>query len=186
MAERTDRGRLFQRDGAQEWNALVWSHWTGSKQYCIRLTKLARHEYNTWPGSGHIQWLGLSAAWKKKAPPLSYTSGGVFFLPCFVWIWRSRFWWSGIQGTAISLLLCAICSQQVGCHGSPSFSILCHSETVIIWYFCPFLDVIRPHCSRSPPSSSIIYPSLYQQSLYPISSYYMSKILTFPFFDSIW
>ena len=28
--------------------------------------------------------------------------------------------------------LCAICSQQVGCHGSPSFSILCHSDTVII------------------------------------------------------
>ena len=77
--------------------------------------------------------------------------------------------------------LCAICSQQVGCHGSPSFSILCHSDTVIIWYFCPFLDVIRPHCSRSPPSSSTIYPSFHQQSLYPISSYYMSKILTFPF-----
>ena len=77
--------------------------------------------------------------------------------------------------------LCAICSQQVGCHGYPSFSILCHSDTVIIWYFCPFLDVIRPHCSRSPPSSSTVYPSLHQQSLYPISSYYMSKILTFPF-----
>ena len=72
--------------------------------------------------------------------------------------------------------LCAICSQQVGCHGSPSFSILCHSDTVIIWHFCPFLDVIRPHT---------IYPSFHQQSLYPISSYYMSKILTFPFFDSI-
>ena len=81
--------------------------------------------------------------------------------------------------------LCAICSQQVGCHGSPSFSILCHSDTVIIWHFCPFLDVIRPHCSRSPSSSSTIYPSFHQQSLYPISSYYMSKILTFPFFDSI-
>ena len=81
--------------------------------------------------------------------------------------------------------LCAICSQQVGCHGSPSFSILCHSDTVIIWYFYPFLDVIRPHCSRSPSSSSTIYPSFHQQSLYPISSYYMSKILTFPFFDSI-
>ena len=78
--------------------------------------------------------------------------------------------------------LCAICSQQVGCHGSPSFSILCHSDTVIIWYFCPFLDVIHPHCSRSPLSSSIIYPSFHQQSLYPIFSYYMSKILTFPFF----
>ena len=77
--------------------------------------------------------------------------------------------------------LCAICSQQVGCHGSPSFSILCHSDTVIIWHFCPFLDVIRPHCSRSPSSSSTIYPSFHQQSLYPISSYYMSKILTFPF-----
>ena len=51
--------------------------------------------------------------------------------------------------------------------------------------FCPFLDVIRPHCSRSPSSSSTIYPSFHQQSLYPISSYYMSKILTFPFFDSI-
>ena len=37
--------------------------------------------------------------------------------------------------------LCAICSQQVGCHGSPSFSILCHSDTVIIWHFCPFLDL---------------------------------------------
>ena len=79
--------------------------------------------------------------------------------------------------------LYAICSQQVGCHGSPSFSILCHSDTVIIWHFCPFLDVIRPHCSRSPSSSSTIYPSFHQQSLYPISSYYMSKILTFPFFD---
>ena len=79
----------------------------------------------------------------------------------------------------------AICSQQVGCRGSPSFSILCHSDTVIIWYFCPFLDVIRPHCSRSVPSSSTIYPSFHQQSLYPISSYYMSKILTFPFLDSI-
>ena len=56
--------------------------------------------------------------------------------------------------------LCAICSQQVGCHGSPSFSILCHSDTVIIWHFGPFLDVIRPHCSRSPSSSSTIYPSL--------------------------
>ena len=41
--------------------------------------------------------------------------------------------------------LCAIRSQQVGCHGSSSFSILCHSDAVIIWYFCPFLDVIRPH-----------------------------------------
>ena len=82
---------------------------------------------------------------------------------------------------ASSSLLCAICSQQVGCHGSPSFSILCHSDTVIIWHFCPFLDVIRPHCSRSPSSSSTIYPSFHQQSLYPISSYYMSKILTFPF-----
>ena len=50
---------------------------------------------------------------------------------------------------------------------------------------CPFLDVIRPHCSRSPPSSSTVYPSLHQQSLYLISSYYMSKILTFPFFGSI-
>ena len=67
--------------------------------------------------------------------------------------------------------LCAIRSQQVGCHGSPSFSILCHSDTVIIWYFCPFLDVIGPHCSRSPPSSSTIYPSFHQQSLYAISSY---------------
>ena len=28
--------------------------------------------------------------------------------------------------------LCAICSQQVGSHGSPSFSILCHSNTVIV------------------------------------------------------
>ena len=28
--------------------------------------------------------------------------------------------------------LCAICSQQVGCHGSPSFSILRHPDTVII------------------------------------------------------
>ena len=26
----------------------------------------------------------------------------------------------------------AISTQQVGCHGSPSFSILCHSDTVII------------------------------------------------------
>ena len=77
--------------------------------------------------------------------------------------------------------LCAICSQHVGCHGSPSFSILCHFDTVIIWYFCSFLDVIRPHCSRSPPSPSTTYPSFHQQSLYPISSYYMSKILTFPF-----
>ena len=77
--------------------------------------------------------------------------------------------------------LCAICSQQVGCHGSPSLSILCHSDAVIIWYFCPFLDVIRPHCSRSPPSSSTIHPSFHQQSLYPISSYYMFKILTFLF-----
>ena len=31
---------------------------------------------------------------------------------------------------ASSSSLCAICSQQVGCHGSPSFSILCHSDTV--------------------------------------------------------
>ena len=69
----------------------------------------------------------------------------------------------------IHFSLCAICSQQVGCHGSPSFSILCHSDTVIIWHFCPFLDVIRPHCSRSPSSSSTIYPSFHQQSLYPIS-----------------
>ena len=84
-------------------------------------------------------------------------------------------------GGYLSSSLCAICSQQVGCHGSPSFSILCHSDTVIIWHFCPFLDVIRPHCSRSPSSSSTIYPSFHQQSLYPISSYYMSKILTFPF-----
>ena len=81
----------------------------------------------------------------------------------------------------LSSSLCAICSQQVGCHGSSSFSILCHSNAVI-WYFCPFLDVIRPHCSRSPPSSSTIYPSFHQQSLYPISSYYMSKILTLSFF----
>ena len=35
-----------------------------------------------------------------------------------------------------------------------------------------------------PPSSSTIYPSFHQQSLYPISSYYMSNILTFPFFWS--
>ena len=34
--------------------------------------------------------------------------------------------------TSSSSSLCAICSQQVGCHGSPSFSILCHSDTVII------------------------------------------------------
>ena len=79
----------------------------------------------------------------------------------------------------VFISLCAICSQQVGCHGSPSFSILCHSDTVIIWHFCPFLDVIRPHCSRFPLSSSTIYPSFHQQSLYPISSYYISKILTF-------
>ena len=32
----------------------------------------------------------------------------------------------------LSSSLCAICSQQVGCRGSPSFSILCHSDTVII------------------------------------------------------
>ena len=51
--------------------------------------------------------------------------------------------------------------------------------------FCPFLDVIRPHCSRSPPLSSTIYPPFHQQSLYLIFSYYMSKILAFPFFDSI-
>ena len=82
--------------------------------------------------------------------------------------------------------LCAICSQQVGC---PWISIVL--DLVPLWYrhyiwcFCPFLDVIRPHCSRSPPSSSTIYPSFHQQPLYPISSYYMSKILTFPFFDSI-
>ena len=37
----------------------------------------------------------------------------------------------------LSSSLCVICSQQVGCHGSPSFSISCHSDTVIIWYFCP-------------------------------------------------
>ena len=90
-----------------------------------------------------------------------------------------------VFGVKTSSPLCAICSQQVGCHGSPSFSILCQSDAVIIWYFCPFLDVSRPHCSRSPPSSSTIYPSFHQQLLYPISSYYMSKILTFPFFDSI-
>ena len=81
--------------------------------------------------------------------------------------------------------LYAICTQQVSCHGSPSFSIFCHSDAVIIWYLCPFLDVICPHCSRSLPSSSTIYPSFHQQSLYPISSYYMSKIFTFSFFDSI-
>ena len=28
--------------------------------------------------------------------------------------------------------LCAICSQQVGCHGSPSFSILCHSMELYV------------------------------------------------------
>ena len=32
-----------------------------------------------------------------------------------------------------------------------------------------------------PPASSIIYLFFHQQSLYPVSSYYMSKILTFPF-----
>ena len=93
--------------------------------------------------------------------------------------------WPNAFSNRLSSSLCAICSQQVACHGSPSFSILCHSDIVIIWHFCPFLDVIRPHCSRSPSSSSTIYPSFHQQSLYPISSYYMSKILTFPFFDSI-
>ena len=36
----------------------------------------------------------------------------------------------GLETSSSSL--CAICSQQVGCHGSPSFSILCHSDTVII------------------------------------------------------
>ena len=72
--------------------------------------------------------------------------------------------WSIFGGVHHSSL-CAICSQQVGCHGSPSFSILCHSDTVIIWYFCPFLDFICPHCSRSSPSSSTIYPSFHQQSL---------------------
>ena len=57
--------------------------------------------------------------------------------------------------------LYAICSQQVGRHGSPSFSILCHSDEVIIWYLCPFLDVIRPHCSRSPrPLLPFILPSI--------------------------
>ena len=66
--------------------------------------------------------------------------------------------------------LCAICSLQVGCHRSPSFLILCHSDAVIIWYFCPFIDVICPHCSRSLPSSSTNYPSFNQQSLHPISS----------------
>ena len=106
---------------------------------------------------------------------------------------RARVWhltrqvkrWEETEGNCLSSSsssLCAIRSQQVGCHGSPSFSILCHSDAVIIWYFCPFLDVIRPHCSGSPPSSSAIYPSFHQQSLYPISSYYMSKVLTFPFF----
>ena len=86
-----------------------------------------------------------------------------------------------MQHSSSSSSLCAICSQQVGCHGSPSFSILCHSDTVIIWYFCPFLDVICPHCSRSPLSSSTIYPSFHQQSLYPISSYYKSKYWHFLF-----
>ena len=52
--------------------------------------------------------------------------------------------------------------------------------------FCPFLDVIRPLCSWSPPSSSTIFPSFHQQSLYPIFSYYMSKILIFPFLDDLW
>ena len=103
-----------------------------------------------------------------------------FTLPSFLTCTWSRVLNPDVAVTIISSL-CAICSQQVGCHGSPSFSILCHSDTVIIWHFCPFLDVIRPHCSRSPSSSTTIYPSFHQQSLYPISSYYMSKILTFPF-----
>ena len=30
----------------------------------------------------------------------------------------------------IIIIMCQFCSQQVGCHGSPSFSILCHSDTV--------------------------------------------------------
>ena len=90
-----------------------------------------------------------------------------------------------LLASCYSSSLCAICSQQVGCHGFPLFSILCHSDTIIIWYLCPFLDVIHSQCSRSPPSSSTIYPSFHQQSLYPISSYYMSKILILPYFDSI-
>ena len=85
-------------------------------------------------------------------------------------------WWVTTLPSSSSSSLCAICSQQVGCHGSPSFSILCHSDTVILWYFCPFLDVIRPHCSRSPPSSSTIYPSYHQQSLYTVSSYYVRTL----------
>ena len=49
--------------------------------------------------------------------------------------WRTRVWCANEDryGNHHSSL-CAICSQQVGCHGSPSFSILCHSDTVIWKY----------------------------------------------------
>ena len=83
------------------------------------------------------------------------------------------------------LLLVANCLSSVvnrsavmDLHRSRSCATLIQS---LYDFFCPFLDVIRPHCSRPlPPSSSTTYPSFHQQSLYPISSYYMSKILTFP------
>ena len=38
----------------------------------------------------------------------------------------------------------AICSQLVGCHGSPSPSVLCHPDTLAVRHSYPFCDVVCP------------------------------------------
>ena len=74
--------------------------------------------------------------------------------------------------------LCAICSQHVGCHGSTSFSILCHSDTVTLYDIFVHYLMLAVHIVLGLPRPLLPF---HQQSLYPISSYYISKILTFPF-----
>ena len=73
-----------------------------------------------------------------------------------------------------------VCSKQLDYHGSRLFPVERLPHTFCISQFCPFFDVIHPHCSWSWSSSSsfsIVFS--FWQSLYSIFSYYMPKVCHF-------
>ena len=105
----------------REWQTIiiVWSQWTGRNRCSKHGVKINRLFF-TQGFAG--QQIDLKKYSKPYWQPMKRTKQ-----------WNTACKW-GIACSKIMLLvssssLCAICSQQVGCHGSPSFSILCHSDT---------------------------------------------------------